>query len=121
MNIGYVNVFVSDLEKSVAFYQQKLGLELEMSEPNFGYAAFHAGTIRLGLAVAGSDQKSLIGRHTGIGLSVTDLNQEYATLLEKGVIFSEPPTKQPWGGFMAIVEDPDGNRYYLDQYETTHN
>jgi predicted enzyme related to lactoylglutathione lyase len=25
------------------------------------------------------------------------------------------PTKQPWGGFMAMFVDPDGNVFYLDQ------
>jgi predicted enzyme related to lactoylglutathione lyase len=25
------------------------------------------------------------------------------------------PTRQPWGGYMALLEDPDGNRFYLDQ------
>ena len=26
-----------------------------------------------------------------------------------------PPTQQPWGGFMAMFTDPDGNVFYLDQ------
>jgi len=25
------------------------------------------------------------------------------------------PSKQPWGGFMAMFADPDGNTFYLDE------
>lgn len=25
-----------------------------------------------------------------------------------------PPSKQPWGGYMALFADPDGNIFYLD-------
>ena len=28
-----------------------------------------------------------------------------------------PPEKQPWGGFMAMFLDPDGNSFYLDQVD----
>jgi hypothetical protein len=28
------------------------------------------------------------------------------------------PAKQPWGGFMGLFADPDGNLFYLDQVRT---
>ena len=34
----------------------------------------------------------------------------------KGVAFPLPPTKQPWGGTLAQLADPDGNLLTLDQY-----
>ena len=46
-----------------------------------GYASFAAVPVRLGLAVAGANQGELIGRHTGIGLAVADLQAEHARLL----------------------------------------
>ncbi len=115
MNIAYVNIFVSDLKPAVEFYQSTLGLMLEHSEPEYGYAAFRVGTVRLGLAVAGQEQAELVGRHTGVGLAVEDLDSEYKRLTGKGVTFSMPPTKQPWGGYMALLDDADGNVFYLDQ------
>ncbi len=30
------------------------------------------------------------------------------------------PQKQPWGGFMALFADPDGNVFYLDQIDAAH-
>ena len=121
MQIAYVNVFVSDLDRAIEFYQAKLGLELEHSAPEHGYASLSAGPVRLGLAVPGADQRDLIGRHTGVGLSVSDLEAEHARLSNLGVTFTMPPTKQPWGGFMALAADSDGNVFYLDQIDAAHS
>jgi predicted enzyme related to lactoylglutathione lyase len=121
MQIAYVNVFVSDLDRAVSFYREKLGLQLEHSSPEHGYASFQAGSIRLGLAVAGPQQQALVGRHTGIGFSVSDLEAEHSRLTKRGVAFTMPPTKQPWGGFMALAADPDGNLFYIDQVAAVHS
>jgi hypothetical protein len=32
-----------------------------------------------------------------------------------------PPTRQPWGGFMALAADPDDNLLYVDQIDTAHS
>ena len=37
-----------------------------------------------------------------------------------GVAFPKPPERQPWGGFMALFADPDGNTYYLDEVSAAH-
>jgi predicted enzyme related to lactoylglutathione lyase len=120
MEIAYVNVFVSDLKRAVEFYESTLGLTLKHSAEEHGYASFRAGAIGLGLAVAGADQAELVGRHTGIGFAVDDLEAEHARLSRLGVSFGEPPTRQPWGGFMALMTDPDGNVYYLDEVAAAH-
>lgn len=120
MKIAYVNVFVSDLSRALAFYKDALGLGIQFSSPEHGYASLAAGEIRLGLAVPNREQADLIGRHTGIGLEVTDLEEAHVRLSNLGVTFTMPPTKQPWGGFMALVSDPDGNVFYLDQVAVAH-
>ena len=120
VDVAYVNVYVSDLDRAIEFYEQILGLEKQFADADFGYASFDAGPIRLGLAVAGEGQAALIGRQTGIGLSSKDLEADYARLSAKGVKFSMPPEKQPWGGFMALMDDPDGNVFYLDQVDLVH-
>ena len=106
---------VSELGRAIEFYEAKIGLKLQYSSPEHGYASFAAGSVRLGIAVPGTDQRELIGRHTGVGLAVSDLEAEHVRLTGLGVRFTVPPTKQPWGGFMALVSDPDGNIFYLDQ------
>ena len=120
MKIAYVNVFVTDLSRALGFYRDALGLTVQFSSPEHGYASVAAGDVRLGLAVPGEEQRDLIGRHTGIGLEVDDLRREHTRLNDLGVAFAMPPTKQPWGGFMALVCDPDGNVFYLDQVAAAH-
>lgn len=120
MQIAYVNVFVSQLDRALQFYADTLGLELEHSSPEHGYASLSAGPIRLGLAVPASDQRDLIGRHTGVGLAVIDLEAECARLRDRGVSFPMAPSRQPWGGFMALIADPDSNVLYLDEVAAAH-
>ena len=115
VQLSYINLFVSDLGQAVRFYSQTLGFELLFEDAEFGYASFQTGPVRL--AVAATDDAALIGRHTGIGFAVDDLIAAHKTLADKGVEFSMPPEKQPWGGFMAMFLDPDGNSFYLDQVD----
>ena len=110
--IGYVTVGVGDLERSIAFYRDVLGFSLMYSAPEFHYAAFDVGGTRFAIA-AGADE-SFTARHTGIGLMVADVDAAYSQLSGKGVEFTMPPSKQPWGGYMAMFADPDGNTFYLD-------
>jgi len=121
VRVAYVNVFVSDLSRAIAFYEGVLGLPLAHAAEEHGYASFAAGPVHLGLAVAGADQADLVGRHTGVGFAVDDLEAEHARLAAEGVAFSMAPTRQPWGGFMALFLDPDGNVYYLDEVEAAHH
>lgn len=120
MQISYVNVFVTDLERAIGFYRDKLGLALQFSSPEHGYASFRAGPVRLGVALPGADHAALVGRHTGVGLEVADLAAEHARLAGLAVHFAMPPTRQPWGGFMAMIADADGNLFYLDQASAAH-
>ncbi len=120
MQISYVNVFVTDLERATTFYRDKLGLNLQFSSPEHGYAAFAAGSVRLGVALPGTDHADLVGRHTGIGLEVADLDAEHKRLSDLGVRFTMPPTRQQWGESMAMISDEDGNVFYLDQVSAAH-
>ena len=120
MKIVYANVYISNLEQSIAFFVEKLGLQLGFSDAEHGYASFAAGPISLGLSVAAKEQADLVGRPTGIGFAVDDLEAEHARLAALGVAFPKPPERQPWSGFMALFADPDGNTYYLDEVSASH-
>ena len=82
MDIAYVNVYVSDLDRAVEFYEQTLGMEKQFADTDFGYASFAAGPVRLGLAVVGEGDEALVGRHTGVGFSTKDLEADHASHLE---------------------------------------
>ncbi len=122
LKIAYVNLYVTDLGRSVEFFETTLGLGLQHRDGDFGYASFDAGPVRLGIAqvdAGDADQRALVGRQTGFGFAVRDLAAAHAELEAKGVAFPMKPAKQPWGGFMALFADPDGNTYYLDELPDT--
>lgn len=121
MQISYVNVFVTDLERAITFFRDQLGLDLQFSSPEHGYASFSAGSVRLGIALPGTDHADLVGRHTGVGLGVADLEAEHRRLSALGVRFTMAPTRQEWGGLMAMISDADGNIFYLDQESAAHS
>lgn len=115
LTLGYANFFVSDYGRALAFFRDRLGLRPLTEDPSFGYASFDTGQASMAFAVAGEGQAALVGRHTGIGLMAEDIHAAYEALRAAGVEFEQPPTKQPWGGVLALFKDPDGNVFYLDQ------
>ena len=116
--VGYVNVYVTDFDAGVEFLGSTLGLTQLMREDDFGYASFDAGPITVGMAKVDPDdpiQAAMAGGMTGIGFVVDDLDSAYEELAGQGVAFTQPPEKMPWGGYMALVQDGDGNVYYRDE------
>jgi predicted enzyme related to lactoylglutathione lyase len=115
--IGWIQVFVSDMERAVQFYADTLGIGVRTRSPDFPEFVELAteGTI---LALnRPSDQwpegTRLIGRFTGITLTVPDIESAHRSLSAKGVRFSRSPAKEPWGGTMTSLFDPDGNEISL--------
>ena len=55
------------------------------------------------------EARGLVGRFVGVSLPVPDIFTTYQELVARGVEFIAPPEKQPWGGILAHLRDPDGN------------
>ena len=120
MKIHYVNLYVSDLQRSLAFFRDTLDIPVQYADESFGYASLDTGAIRMGLAqidAGDPNQRDLVGRQTGIGFAVRNLGAAHTSLSAKGVVFPMEPTQQPWGAVMALFEDPDGNVFYLDELQ----
>lgn len=113
--LGYANIFVSDFDRALKFYTETLGLKVTRKDDAFGYAAFATEGAQLAIARVGEEQADLVGRHTGVGLMVEDLDATYTELAARGVEFPMKPEKQPWGGYMGLMCDSEGNILYLDQ------
>lgn len=99
---------VKDLKKSIDFYENILGLKKRNEWSN--YATFNIGDMMLGLD---SDPKGELD----IFMRVTNVDEEYKTLKEKGVQFATEPKDQYWGGRTAMFKDPDGNKFILVSFK----
>jgi len=114
--IGYVNLHVRDYARSAAFFRDVIGLPMMFADEGFQFARFAAGGVTF--AVAGDPnaghEAPRADRLSGIGLCVRDVDAAYEDLKAKGVRFTMEPSKQPWGGYMAMFADPEGNVFYLD-------
>jgi len=104
--IPYIRIGVSDLKKSVYFYQDILGLE-KISEWPTG-AIFDIAGVALGLELKAKPE---------ICLLVDDVDKAYQNLKGKGVEFVTEPKDQPWGGRTAAFVDPDGNALEIELFK----
>ncbi len=117
-HIHSATVLVSDQEKALDFYTNKLGWETALDEPmgsdRFITVVPPGATTQLALTPAhwwGDDRKA--GGATGISVSTQDIDKTYTTLTERGVVFKEPPVMQPWGSKATWFYDQDGNEIFL--------
>ena len=118
VRLWYATVYVRDFARALAFYRDVLGLPLRFADEKFGFASF--ATPGAGFTIAKIDdsdpqQRPLVGRHTGIAFGVDDLASTYEAWRARGVPFPLAPSKQPWGGSLAQLADPEGNLLTLDQ------
>lgn len=115
-----MSVVVSDQDRSLAFYTQKLGFELQMDAPmgqsRWVQLAPKGAQTSLVLTKPTEDMppeiyartKANLGGFANFIFTVDDINATYTDLSGRGVEFSEKPAQQPWG-WWASIKDPDGN------------
>ena len=116
INGGNATIYVSDMDRAVAFYAGTLGLRLAFrAGPH--WATIDAGRgLMLGLHPAGS-RTPTPGSKGGItvGFQVDDaIEQVVGSLSDRGVVFRGPVVDE--GALrLAFFTDPDGNELYLAQ------
>jgi catechol 2,3-dioxygenase-like lactoylglutathione lyase family enzyme len=114
-----VAIFVTDLERARAFYEDGLGLPLA-AKGSFGFQ-FGEQPPFLGVHPAAHDgAKAMVGRETGLTIRVEDLVGLRADLGMRGISLLTEPVQQGFG-LMAMVADPDGNVLALWEDNTTED
>ena len=140
LQLGAVNIYVRDQERSLRFYLDQLGFVLAYdarlgSGRRWVAVAPPDGTAVLALIVPSPESRAaeLIGRYTGVVFVTEDVTAKYAEWRRRGVQFafvprlrrvdyhvredarSQPGPDQapPWGGVFTQFSDPDGNRFGL--------
>ena len=128
----FLALVVEDLERSIAFYRDVLGMEEikrvvvsdekavrgGFSARGFRFRTFRAGPLALKLVeVKGKPQptQGLVDSHRGvryIAFTVDDIDAVHKRLSEAGVEFSSdilPPEPDQGVGRLVFFHDPDGN------------
>ncbi len=127
-NIGTITVQVTDQDKALEFYTQKLGFEKRSDEPmgpnqRWIEVAPQGAQTRILLykatpeapgAPSYQEAKARIGQSTGMVLEVDDIQTTFAQLKSNGVLIEEELQKQPWG-WWGVFADQDGNTYGVHQ------
>jgi len=112
--IDYTMVIVSDMNRSVEFYRDKLGIPLKFQSPDWTEfvtgattLALHGGGIRE--EQSGLDGKDKTAGTCSIGFNVEDVDKTYKELKARGITFVMPPTQREGEGIkLAVCVDPDG-------------
>jgi lactoylglutathione lyase len=111
--VGYVILFVADLERSVAFYRDVVGLPFRLQGD--GYVEFATQGAKFGLY-----DRNRLEELTGQGpeppdrpggevvLLVEDVDAEAARLRAAGAAILSGPLDRAWGHRTVHVLDPDG-------------
>jgi catechol 2,3-dioxygenase-like lactoylglutathione lyase family enzyme len=117
MKLELIPVPVSNVEKSLDFYVNKVGFHLDHDHRVNDDLRFiqltppgSACSITIGEGIA-TDMKP--GSLKGLQMIITDAQTAYDELTSRGVEATEPAS-MPWGTFVYF-NDPDGNKWALQQ------
>lgn len=114
--LGQVHITVTDVERSVAFYRDVLGIPHLFTVPGQPMAFFASGPVRLYLGVPESPE---FASRCVLYFTVEDIEAEFERLTGLGVAFHDRPhvVHRDAGSelWMAGLTDPDGHHVILMQ------
>jgi catechol 2,3-dioxygenase-like lactoylglutathione lyase family enzyme len=117
---------VSDVDRSLAFYRDLIGFEVEATYDDPPYATLTLSRTRLSLAEQGHPAEDRPGvtmtapddptrANVVLVVEVEDARGRYAELEQKGARFLAEPYEPPWGGCRFFCVDPDGYLVEIEQ------
>ncbi len=119
MKIGGLRLFVDSIDAVLPFYRALMGEPLAQ-DAAAGFVVFDASGVNVVVEHVDTDadpaDRALVGRFTGVSFEVDDIADAHAKLSAAGVLFTAEPELQPWGGWLATLQDPAGNQLQLVQY-----
>jgi catechol 2,3-dioxygenase-like lactoylglutathione lyase family enzyme len=119
-NLMFVTIYVSDQDRALAFYTDRLGLEKGADNPGpegrFLTVAPDDKSVQIVLWPGNPAQSPAVDAATGpIFLESDDLHKEFEVLRSRGVEFVQPEPEDYAFGVRVTALDPDGNRIELRQ------
>jgi serine phosphatase RsbU (regulator of sigma subunit) len=116
LRVQTITVPVSNLERSLEFYETLLGFRVVVRQmpfidhPRIGIVAPPHGSTVL---ILSESVPGRLGTTTGVSFLTDDLDARYREWLARGVEFTEPPRSVPWGSKHATFLDLDRNAFTL--------
>lgn len=107
MKIDTIIFYTNDLDKTVDFYKEKIGFELEYRQVDKFASFIFENSIRLGIKQKAEDRE-VPGSQTVI-VCPSNIQEKYKELREKGLEFNKPLMEEAWGIEFSLL-DPDGNK-----------
>jgi len=118
--VDNIGICVTDLKKSVEFYQ---ALGFAKAYENERGVTMMAGTAKLFIFQTRKTNSGPVAREftlfqnppgiDHISFAVEDVDRLYAEAKAKGIVFNSEPKDQTWGARMVSLRDPDGINLYL--------
>jgi predicted enzyme related to lactoylglutathione lyase len=115
-HVKFVSIPTRDQDRALKFWTERVGFRVLTDQP------FDEKQRWIELRIGSSDTRFVLftfgeqGLQPGMSfngaLACDNVEQTHQELVAKGVEFTAPPQKQPWGTF-AVFTDPDGNRFVL--------
>ena len=116
---------VSDMDKAVEFYNKTLGLPIALDARAFNHVEVGPDEPLAKIGLHQTDKKSDGNNPTGVVFDTDDIYALYERLKEHGVVFTQEPTKMPWGSIVADFLDPFNNELEVvqdpDHYTREYN
>ena len=108
--IDYVVMNVSDMQRSIAFYRDTLGMDFPIWDDSPNFQEFDSPPVAMALR---RDPRGA-GQNAAIALAVEDVAAAVEELRAKGVTIIAGPTEHNVC-YGALIQDPDGNLLLLHQ------
>jgi catechol 2,3-dioxygenase-like lactoylglutathione lyase family enzyme len=105
--VSMIMLGVRDLEKSISFYRDRLGIDVRQRIP--GFAFLDSGALTIVLSEPLAKNVSPLAGATEVIFAVNDVRASYEALKNQGVEFSQEPRNVSGPMWAANFRDPDGH------------
>lgn len=111
----FIELFVDDVETSLKFYRDVIGMKLVRSSP--GYNELHLGEAQISICPFDGLNKGhylrevptdRLGNRVEFCLEVDNLEEMYERVKKHGTAIKEPLEKRSWGRTDFRILDPNG-------------
>ena len=120
-NLADIGLFVSDLDRALAFYAETLGFELKRRDIGFaefrtngvGLALWEVSDVTQALELAETPRQGLSAMVAVRVQTAADVDALHDALVAKGVHIVQAPTTHSWNARTTYFSDPDGNLWEI--------